>query len=311
MPPLLRGRRAPLRRAPGWPSATRRSARSSKRGPRRSSRDAGHHCAGRVVLGCRRLRRTIRACRPAPRVGGDVRGDRRPRRADIPAPRTLADLDADPIGPNAELGTYTNFVNLLDLCALAVPGECAPTACPPGVTLIAPACGDARLASLGAALHRAAGVKLGATGAPLPAASGARGPRERRGDRTRRRRRSSFRPAAQPRALAPAALPARRRDEARLSPVRAAGRTARASGSPARRNPAARRCHRDGGLGARAGCLRRFRRRRSRRRSRSARCASPTAPIRRASSSNRRQRPAPPTSRPTAAGGPSTAGSPE
>ncbi len=81
----------------------------------------------------------------------------------FPRPRTLADLDADPIGPNAELGTYTNFVNLLDLCALAVPGRMRADGLPAGVTLIAPACGDARLASLGAALHRAAGVKLGAT----------------------------------------------------------------------------------------------------------------------------------------------------
>ena len=29
----------------------------------------------------------------------------------------------DPIGANARLGTYTNFVNLLDLCALAIPGD--------------------------------------------------------------------------------------------------------------------------------------------------------------------------------------------
>jgi len=40
----------------------------------------------------------------------------------------------DPIGPNSELGTYTNFVNLLDRCALAVPGRPPPasTASPPG-----------------------------------------------------------------------------------------------------------------------------------------------------------------------------------
>ncbi|WP_235038205.1 allophanate hydrolase [Microbacterium sp. 18062] len=39
------------------------------------------------------------------------------------APRhpTIAEVTADPVGVNSELGTYTNFVNLLDLAAVAVP----------------------------------------------------------------------------------------------------------------------------------------------------------------------------------------------
>ena len=41
----------------------------------------------------------------------------------IPTPVTRAEIAEDPLGPNARLGTYTNFVNLLDLCALAVPGR--------------------------------------------------------------------------------------------------------------------------------------------------------------------------------------------
>jgi allophanate hydrolase len=89
----------------------------------------------------------------------------------FPRPRTLADLAADPVGPNSEFGTYTNFVNLLDLCALAVPGRFRSDDLPAGVTLIAPAGRDGLLASLGAALHVAAGVPMGATGAPLPAPS--------------------------------------------------------------------------------------------------------------------------------------------
>ena len=83
----------------------------------------------------------------------------------FPRPRTLADLAADPIGPNSELGTYTNFVNLLDLCALAVPARFRPDAWPAGTTLIAPAGRDAALASLGARLHKQADGPLGATGA--------------------------------------------------------------------------------------------------------------------------------------------------
>jgi allophanate hydrolase len=86
----------------------------------------------------------------------------------FPRPRTLADLEADPIGPNSELGTYTNFVNLLDLCALAVPGGLRADGLPSGTTLVARAGQDARLAAFGAALHAAARVPLGASGKPLP-----------------------------------------------------------------------------------------------------------------------------------------------
>ncbi|MET7246955.1 allophanate hydrolase [Methylobacterium sp. EM32] len=88
----------------------------------------------------------------------------------FPRPQTLAGLAADPVGPNAELGTYTNFVNLLDLCALAVPGHPRADGGPAGVTLIAPAGRDAALISLGDALHCAGGTPMGATGAPLPPA---------------------------------------------------------------------------------------------------------------------------------------------
>ncbi|HLG87469.1 MAG TPA: allophanate hydrolase [Alphaproteobacteria bacterium] len=86
-----------------------------------------------------------------------------------PRPRTVADLEADPIGPNSELGTYTNFVNLLDLCALAVPGRPRSDGFPSGVTLIAPSGRDGVLAAIGARLHAAAGVKIGISGMTVPA----------------------------------------------------------------------------------------------------------------------------------------------
>jgi allophanate hydrolase len=38
-----------------------------------------------------------------------------------PGHPTLAEVAADPVGVNSRLGTYTNFVNLLDLCAVALP----------------------------------------------------------------------------------------------------------------------------------------------------------------------------------------------
>lgn len=61
----------------------------------------------------------------------------------------LSELDADPIGPNSRLGTYTNFVNLLDLAAIAVPGPFRADGLPAGLTLIAPAGSDHALCDAG------------------------------------------------------------------------------------------------------------------------------------------------------------------
>lgn len=80
---------------------------------------------------------------------------------------TLAELDADPIGPNSRLGTYTNWVNLCGLCAIAVPAGMGPDG-PAGVTVIGPAWAEGRIAALADALHRAAAGTVGATAAPLP-----------------------------------------------------------------------------------------------------------------------------------------------
>jgi allophanate hydrolase len=59
------------------------------------------------------------------------------------------DVDADPLGCNARMGRYTNFVNLLGWCALAVPAGPAALGLPFGVTFIGPADHDAVLAGLG------------------------------------------------------------------------------------------------------------------------------------------------------------------
>jgi allophanate hydrolase len=76
---------------------------------------------------------------------------------------------ADPIRLNARLGHYTNFVNLLDLAAVAVPAGFTPRGLPFGVTLIAPAWQDADLLALASRLQRAGIDRAGATGLPLPA----------------------------------------------------------------------------------------------------------------------------------------------
>lgn len=82
----------------------------------------------------------------------------------------LAEVDEDPIALNENLGRYTNFCNLLDLSAIAVPAGFCSAGLPSGVTLFAPAFHDPLLAAIGGALQAAAGLPLGATGQPYPAA---------------------------------------------------------------------------------------------------------------------------------------------
>ncbi|HEY6520991.1 MAG TPA: allophanate hydrolase [Roseiarcus sp.] len=71
------------------------------------------------------------------------------------APRlyTVAEVEADPIRLNSRLGTYTNFVNLLDLCAIAVPSSIRGDGVPSSVTLIAPARADGLIAGVAAAIQ--------------------------------------------------------------------------------------------------------------------------------------------------------------
>jgi allophanate hydrolase len=80
---------------------------------------------------------------------------------------THADLAAEPVLNNTRLGTYTNFVNLLDLCGVAVPAGFRADGLPLGVTLLSPAFTDSAVLALGARLHAALGGKLGGTDTPL------------------------------------------------------------------------------------------------------------------------------------------------
>ena len=81
---------------------------------------------------------------------------------------TVEQVLADPIGLNSRLGTYTNFVNLLDMCGLAVPASMRPDGIPFGVTLLAPAGEEAALAAIGREFHHASGLPLGALKKPQP-----------------------------------------------------------------------------------------------------------------------------------------------
>ena len=86
-----------------------------------------------------------------------------------PTHPTIAAVEVDPIARNSDLGTYTNFVNLLDLAAVAVPaGFSGANDLPFGITLIAPAGRDHALLSLAGRFHADTGLRLGATGHEQP-----------------------------------------------------------------------------------------------------------------------------------------------
>jgi allophanate hydrolase len=92
---------------------------------------------------------------------------------------TVEQILADPVGLNSRLGTYTNFVNLLDLCGLAVPAALHDgggdsrvsysSVTPFGITLLAPGGNDGLLAAIGRQFHADTGLPIGALGRKQPA----------------------------------------------------------------------------------------------------------------------------------------------
>ena len=75
----------------------------------------------------------------------------------------------DPIALNARLGIYTNFVNLMGLCGIAVPNGFRDDGLPSGVTFLAPGMQEARAAAIAAEFHRRAHIGLGMHLNPYPA----------------------------------------------------------------------------------------------------------------------------------------------
>lgn len=71
----------------------------------------------------------------------------------VPRPVTLAELASDPIARNSDLGYYTNFMNLLDYAAVAVPSGHLRNGLPWGVTVFGRAFTDQYLLSIAQALH--------------------------------------------------------------------------------------------------------------------------------------------------------------
>ncbi len=86
---------------------------------------------------------------------------------------TIAAVQADPVAINRRLGTYTNFVNLLDMAAVAIPAGTADGG-PFGITLVSRAFDDqlaldlaARMLGVGSALLVEDGVEVLVVGAHL------------------------------------------------------------------------------------------------------------------------------------------------
>ncbi len=86
---------------------------------------------------------------------------------------TVDQLLAEPVRLNSNLGRYTNFVNLMDLCGVAAPAGFRADGLPFGVTFIGPAWSDASLAGMAAEFLGESqpsfppGVKLAVVGAHL------------------------------------------------------------------------------------------------------------------------------------------------
>jgi allophanate hydrolase len=92
-----------------------------------------------------------------------------------PRPVTLAELEAEPVQRNADLGYYTNFMNLLDYAAVNVPVGFLANGLPSGVTLFGRAFTDQYLLGVADAFQRVQPLPLvggSLLAASLPAATG-------------------------------------------------------------------------------------------------------------------------------------------
>lgn len=88
----------------------------------------------------------------------------------IPTNYLIEEVQQNPLSTNAHLGVYTNFVNLLDLCAIAIPADNLADGMPFGVTLVTMAGRDHALLDLAESLT--AGNKDVTPGADLHARPG-------------------------------------------------------------------------------------------------------------------------------------------
>jgi allophanate hydrolase len=79
----------------------------------------------------------------------------------VPTTYKIAEVNANPVQLNSNLGYYTNFVNLLDLAAVAIPAGFKSNGLPFGVSVIGKAFTDHALLQIGDRLHRSLAHSLG------------------------------------------------------------------------------------------------------------------------------------------------------
>jgi allophanate hydrolase len=79
----------------------------------------------------------------------------------------IDEVNADPVRCNSNLGYYTNFMNLLDLSAVAIPTGFQKNGLPFGITVCAPAFSDMKLLDLANQAQQKSAKKLGATQLPF------------------------------------------------------------------------------------------------------------------------------------------------
>ncbi|MBJ7554502.1 allophanate hydrolase [Marinomonas spartinae] len=75
---------------------------------------------------------------------------------------TIAEMLAEPIKHNSELGYYTNFMNLIDLASIAVPTVMTDNDMPFGITLVGPTFSDRMLMSIANRIQQALPLNKGA-----------------------------------------------------------------------------------------------------------------------------------------------------
>jgi allophanate hydrolase len=81
-----------------------------------------------------------------------------------PTTYMISEIEQEPISLNSRLGYYTNFTNLLDLAAVAVPAGFRVDGLPLGITVFGPAHSDAALARVAARFRGAGPATFGKTG---------------------------------------------------------------------------------------------------------------------------------------------------
>src|SRR5271166_384524 len=88
----------------------------------------------------------------------------------MPRLYTVAEVEADPVRLNSRLGIYTNFVNLLDLCAIAIPSTVRGDGLPSSVTLIGPSGTDGFIAGVAVGFQgrSPASMEVDARSSPRP-----------------------------------------------------------------------------------------------------------------------------------------------